>query len=278
MSDSFKQSSKTRQPLDAPTIELEFRGEYGSQMRNKSLEGMSKIDQFLSEGEQKAIALADFFAELSMQDNIAPVVFDDPATSFDNERKDRIARRIVTESNVRQIIVFTHDLMFAGYLHEQVVDKNGALDTNKAVFHDLRADSLKKGIVSAGFYRGKTDFKTMMAKIKSKIDALEAKTGEDLFDGIGDAYTLLREAIENAVEERIFGRVMSRWTDHIQMLNVSRATMSRERLKKASELHVEFSAYMKGHHQSDEMKQHNDPSIDKLGEHFKEVEALAESD
>lgn len=81
--------------MGAPSVKLGFRGEYGSQVREKSVEGLTQIDQLLSEGEQKSVALADFFAEQSLQAEKVPIVFDDPATSFDHERKERIAARIV---------------------------------------------------------------------------------------------------------------------------------------------------------------------------------------
>ena len=41
--------------------------------------------------------------------------------------------------------------------------------------------------------------------------------------------------------------------------------------------HAEFSAYMKGHHQSNEMKGHHEPDLERLKAHFKEVEQLGEA-
>lgn len=70
----------------------------------------------------------------------------------------------------------------------------------------------------------------------------------------------------------------SRWTDQVQLLNVPRATLSKAKLGKAMELHSEFSAYMKGHNQSNEMRQHHEPDLEQLKKHYKEVERLAESD
>lgn len=94
VSDSFKERFQAEATsLDTPGVNLEFRGEYGSQIRAKNMEGLAEIDQFPSEGEQKAVALADFFAELSMQHEDAAVIFDDPATSFDHDRKERICEK-----------------------------------------------------------------------------------------------------------------------------------------------------------------------------------------
>jgi energy-coupling factor transporter ATP-binding protein EcfA2 len=276
VSDSFKERFQTEAiSLDTPEVNLEFRGEYGSQMRAKNMEGLAGIDQFLSEGEQKAVALADFFAELSMQHENAAVIFDDPATSFDHDRKERIAKRIVRESESRQIVVFTHDLMFASYLHEQIEDGNGNIDPAKAAFHDLHSEASRVGVVTENYYPGSVKFDAYIQRIEGKVRELEALTGEARADGIRSAYGMLRRAVEKAVEERIFGRVITRWTDQIQMHNVTRAGLSREKLNTAKQLHEEFSRYIEAHNQSDEMVQHAAPDIARLKADIQQVKELA---
>jgi ABC-type lipoprotein export system ATPase subunit len=276
VSDSFKERFQTEATsLDTPAVNLEFRGEYGSQIRAKSLEGLEGIDQFLSEGEQKAVALADFFAELSMQHEHATVIFDDPATSFDHDRKERIARRIVRESEARQIVVFTHDLMFASYLHDQVENADGNIDPAKAAFHDLRSEASRVGVVTENYYPGSVKFDAFIQKIEAKVRELEALMGEARADGIRNAYGMLRRAVEKAVEERIFGRVITRWSDQVQMYNVTRASLSREKLNKAKQHHEEFSRYIEGHDQSDEMVQHATPDITRLKADIQRVKEIA---
>jgi wobble nucleotide-excising tRNase len=51
--------------------------------------------QILSEGEQRAISLADFLTEVQLNPNNSGVIFDDPVTSLDHERKSIIAKRLV---------------------------------------------------------------------------------------------------------------------------------------------------------------------------------------
>ncbi|HEY4496697.1 MAG TPA: hypothetical protein VI432_00930 [Candidatus Paceibacterota bacterium] len=278
VSDSFKERfQRETADLDAPKVNLDFRGEYGSQMRAKNMEGLDEIDQFLSEGEQKAVALADFFAELSMQNEHAPVIFDDPATSFDYDRKERIAKRIAQESATRQIVVFTHDLMFASYLHDQVETSNGDVDSTKAAFHNLYSEANRVGIVDENYYPGSVKFDTYMRKIEAKVAEVEALTAAARREGIKDAYGKLRKAVEKAVEERIFGGVITRWSDQIQMHNAtsSRASLSREKLDKAKQLHEEFSRYIEAHNQSDEMIQHAMPDLAKLKNDIQQVKEVA---
>jgi hypothetical protein len=277
VSDSFKKRFNDEVTgLNAPTVELDFHGEYGSQMREKNLEGLSKIDDFLSEGEQRAVALADFFAELSMQDDDYPIVFDDPATSFDHERKEQIAKRIAAEAVKRQVIVFTHDLMFASYLYELVLEeKTRDIDKNKAAFHDLTAEGGKVGIVTENLYRGSVKLNSYLPRIENKIKAAEPLRGGDRNDAIKSVYGMLRTAVEKVVEERIFGSIITRWTDRIQLMSESNATLDREKLKKAKELHATYSRYIDGHNQSDGMIHHALPNMDKLKADFEEVKELA---
>jgi ABC-type lipoprotein export system ATPase subunit len=276
VSDSFKDRfQREAADLDAPEVDLEFRGEYGSQMRSKNLEGLDGIDRFLSEGEQKAVALADFFAELSMQHEHAPVIFDDPATSFDHDRKERIAKRIVRESETRQIVVFTHDLMFSSYLHSEIEDRNGNIDPAKASFHDLHSEANRVGVITENYYPGSVKFDAYIKKVEARITDLESLTGEARADVIRDAYGMLRRAVEKAVEERIFGMVITRWSDQIQLHNVARASLSREKLNKAKQLHEEFSKYIVAHNQSNEMVQHSTPEIGRLKDDIQKVKDLA---
>lgn len=276
VSESFKVCfQREAANFDAPEVNLEFRGEYGSQMRAKNLEGLDEIDKFLSEGEQKAVALADFFAELSMHHDRAPVIFDDPATSFDHDRKERIAKRIVHESQSRQIAVFTHDLMFASYIHDQVEDASGNIDPAKAAFHDLHSEASQVGVVTENYYPGSVKFDAYIQKVEAKSRDLGALSGEAQENGIRNAYGMLRRAVEKVVEERIFGRVITRWSDQIQMHNAARANLNREKLDKAKHLHEEFSRYILAHNQSDEMIQHATPEIARLKADIRQVKDIA---
>lgn len=276
VSDSFKkQFNNEVASLNAPNVNLEFRGEYGSQMREKNLSGFNQIDQFLSEGEQKAVALADFFTELSMKNSKSPVVFDDPATSFDHDRKEKIAKRIVKESESEQVIVFTHDLMFANYLHEQVEDVDNKLDNSKAVFHNVERNTNNSGLVTENDYAGSIRFGSQVQKVEAMLTNISSLSGEAKRDEIKNAYSKLRKAVEKAVEEKIFGKVITRWSDQIQLHNVSKATLNKTSLEKAKELHGLFSRYIEAHNQSDEMIQHAMPdNIDTLKEDIQQVKDL----
>lgn len=96
-------------------IDISHTGSAGTSYRQLFLKG-KEPSKILSEGEQKIISLADFLAEIKLSEITCGVIFDDPVTSLDDERKGRIAERIVEESTKNQVVVFTHDLVFVSTL------------------------------------------------------------------------------------------------------------------------------------------------------------------
>jgi energy-coupling factor transporter ATP-binding protein EcfA2 len=68
--------------------------------------------EILSEGEQRALALAAFFTEVDVTEGSGPIVIDDPVSSLDRQRGQKVAARIAQKAKKRQVIVFTHDLIF----------------------------------------------------------------------------------------------------------------------------------------------------------------------
>ena len=70
--------------------------------------GNNSVIEILSEGEQKAVALAMFFAEI--QDDNYPIILDDPVTSLDHEIAGMLSKRLLVFSN--QVIVFCHNRLF----------------------------------------------------------------------------------------------------------------------------------------------------------------------
>jgi energy-coupling factor transporter ATP-binding protein EcfA2 len=70
----------------------------------------------LSEGEQTALGLAGLLTELAFDESKSAVVLDDPVSSLSHARRNDVAKRVVEVAKDRQVVVFTHDLTFLGYL------------------------------------------------------------------------------------------------------------------------------------------------------------------
>jgi len=96
-------------------------GQYGSPNYQVRLfaNPRAKVHMVLSEGEQTCVALAAFLTELATASHKSALVFDDPVTSLDHRWRERVAERLVEEARVRQIAVFTHDMVFVNDLHDK---------------------------------------------------------------------------------------------------------------------------------------------------------------
>ena len=77
-----------------------------------------ELPKVVSEGEQRCLSIAAFFAELSTAEDRSGIVFDDPVSSLDYRWRDSVARRLVEEAETRQVVVFTHDVVFLLALKE----------------------------------------------------------------------------------------------------------------------------------------------------------------
>lgn len=144
-----KQSFKTQSTKTEKRLSLEFfnknyissfnkecyelDGLFGIEIDTKSTDAQSNRQlllkgrdpsSILSEGEQKVIELADFIAETNITEINKGLIFDDPVTSLDNERKKKISERLVLLSLQKQVVVFTHDLAFVSYMEKFATDYN----------------------------------------------------------------------------------------------------------------------------------------------------------
>ncbi|PTN04480.1 AAA domain-containing protein [Mangrovibacterium marinum] len=143
--------------LKAPKfIEIKQRNDRLKTLRKLSIAN-KKASLILSEGEQRAISLADFLTEVQLNPQNKGVVFDDPVTSLDHQRRALIAERLVKLAETKQVIIFTHDLLFVNYLKnlselmidiqchwiEKINDKTGIVSNNNSPATEGDYKSLK---------------------------------------------------------------------------------------------------------------------------------------
>lgn len=104
-------------------IDINHTGTAGKSYRQLKLKGKNP-NAVLSEGEQKVIAIADFLAEMQLSEVNKGIIFDDPVTSLDERRKSEIAERLSKEALQKQVIIFTHDLVFVSSLISHCKETN----------------------------------------------------------------------------------------------------------------------------------------------------------
>lgn len=171
--------------------------------------------QILSEGEQRALALAGFLTEVALTDGSGPIIVDDPVSSLDRDRSGRVAKRIAQEATQRQVVVFTHDIVFFNELC-RAADAVGIEPVTIALFSDQ--DAAGKVDQTGMVWKGLNVFKRI-GYIKSRFALLRKLCGTSPADyeyEIKGLYGRLRDTYERMVEEVIFRDIVRRGTDVIQ--------------------------------------------------------------
>ena len=198
-------------------------GQYGSPQYQIRLLARpdAKVADILSEGEQTCVAIAAFLAELATAPHSSALVFDDPITSLDHKWRQRVAERLVKESSVRQVIVFTHDLIFLNDIQE-------AAKRLPCEVRHVRRSSTTVGMVNS-------ELPWSGMKIAARTDSLEkqargllaVRANEDEETYKREArhfYDDLRAAWERALEEVAFAHVVMRHRDYIKVQDLPRVT------------------------------------------------------
>lgn len=89
-----------------------------------------ELPKIVSEGEARCLSIAAFFAELSTADDLSTILFDDPVSSLDHKWRRNVASRLVEEAKRRQVVVFTHDVVFLLALQRFADEKKLILKIN----------------------------------------------------------------------------------------------------------------------------------------------------
>jgi len=167
----------------------------------------------LSEGEQRALAIACFLADAHVTASSGAIIVDDPVTSLDHQRVRRVANRFAEEAGRgRQVIIFTHNLLFYQEVLRSCADRSPQVPALPCL---IQQSSDGFGIVSIN------DRPWIAKKIKDRQRALAIQVenfpadstleGEKMRVLAKQFYTDLRETWERAVEEIVLGGVVERF-------------------------------------------------------------------
>lgn len=217
--------------INATSIPVELteeRGDRGAQKYRISLRnavnedfGASKI---LSEGEQRAVALAAFFSELTLSEHPSSIVLDDPISSLDHVRRKAVVRRLVKEAKQRQIIVFTHNIAFLCELYELHQNLVGYCH----VYSVDRFTNGQAGKCAEGVPFKQNNFKGRVKSLKVEIDTLgreldqnESQITQTKYDEmLIPVFEKIRSTWERGIEEVLFDGVLERFDKAVHMTKV----------------------------------------------------------
>jgi energy-coupling factor transporter ATP-binding protein EcfA2 len=272
----FDTFERFAQELKVSNVNLRLIPKKGETLRKKSVSSKEyKVSQIMSEGEQKAVAMAEFATDLTMRGDFNTILFDDPVTSLDYKRSEIIADLIYRLSLERQVIVFTHNIMFYYYLYNACSkDKN---EENK-FFKVDEFDKLNKGIVSETFSGRLETLKEVMGKLKNQAQFINSKscTGDTLEEALKKVYSDIRTWCELIVEEGFFKSVIRRHEANIMFTKLKEINRNFvDELDSVSELFERSCRWMAGHSQSTET-QHNRANKEAFNEDMEYIKKLYE--
>lgn len=249
-------------------VDLDFGTDRGNSVVYQKINSYALAD-ILSEGEQKAIALAEFLTELQLDNIKAPIVFDDPVNSLDHNIIDEVARRLLKLSSERQVVVFTHSvLLFNSFLY---FSKHPTFSVLVSKFYNSKNEYLETGVI--------TEAEEEINKVKSyisKVNTILNNTPRDReeADVAEDGYGFLRSAIELFVEHEIFQGTVKRYQKNIALtsfVKVNGALLDTHK-DKLNEIFERCCGYIKGHSNPTEI--HNDPTVAGLRIDFEEFNRI----
>lgn len=199
------------------SVSLQSRADRGKALHKLKLQlpQVRNPSEILSEGEQRAIAIGSFLAEVGLSGGKGGIVFDDPVSSLDHRRRERVAKRLASEALQRQVIIFTHDIYFLCLLTEEAKQVGAAVVTQ----------SLTRRVEGFGIadpelpFEGKTASKRI-GSLKAQQQAIAKlhKDGEqrEHHRETVDAYFRLRMTWERAVEEVLLREVILRFRKGVE--------------------------------------------------------------
>lgn len=196
--------------------------------------GAPSVSEILSEGEQRALALAFFLAEVGCAEHDGGLVLDDPVSSLDDERKAHIARRLVEECERRQVVVFTHDLPFMLELCERATDR----EVHLRVRGMWRQGSVA-GLVDESPPFSALRFKQRVGRLTQRAQEWgtlpQAADEDEAWRRVCGFYADMRTTWERGVEERLFRGVVQRFQREVKTQSLAQVDIRPELVEEVVE-------------------------------------------
>lgn len=175
----------------------------------------AQLAKVVSEGENRCIALAAFLAELQSAGQQSTIVFDDPVSSLDHHWRRRVAERLAEAGRDRQVIVFTHEVVFLTQL-SQAAERSGVPCSTQSV-HRTRAST---GHVDPELPWTALSTQGRIRWIKNewqKAEKVFRIDGQSAYDPLATTlYAKLRQTWERAVEEILLNKVVERFRTSVE--------------------------------------------------------------
>jgi len=248
--------SVTLEKLKCPLrVKVQTRAQKGATFKQIALETDASItpdlaspDKVLSEGEQRAVALADFLTEVALDENSTGVVLDDPVTSLDFAWKETVADHLIAEAQRRQVVVFTHDLHFLYCLRERA-GETGELECHWIEKRDDRPGwvFLNNSPIAEKDY--KTADKALQFHARAKVPGVAPEEQQYL---LSQGFAALRTCYEYFVIFDLFAGVVLRFGERVSVDRLGKVAVDPAIRDEVIDKVGLLSRYIEGHLHSDQ--------------------------
>lgn len=249
-------------------IDINHTGSAGKSYRQLKLKGKNP-NAVLSEGEQKVIAIADFLAEMQLSEVNKGIIFDDPVTSLDEKRKSEIAERLAKEALQKQVIIFTHDLVFVSSLIGHCKESNTANDCH---WIENTGGSQPGTIWLRNTPSYEKQYKTS-GKAQAHLDQARKAEPELREILIKNGFASLRTSYETLVVFGLFSGVVQRFEERVSVDSLGDVVFNTEIRDKILDSFYQCCRYMEGHSHSDKYS-YKKPVVDNLNEEIQRFNEL----
>ena len=257
--------------LRAPHVELDFVGRQGQVQRRKAIGGTLRPSKVFSEGEQKVLALSDFLAEARLHGPVGPIVFDDPVSSLDYRRIAEVAIRIADLANDHQVIVFTHDILFATHLLT-------LFEGSQHLSYYRVSDEDGKGYVVPATGLRTDTIRSVRGEINAMIQDARSAHGEARTKLVREGYSRIRSWCEIFIESELLAGVTERYQPNVRATALTKINTAKldESIELVVRVFEEASRYIPGHSQP---PQHLAvaPTLDQLEEDWRHLQDCRKS-
>lgn len=249
-------------------IDINHTGTAGKSYRQLKLKGKNP-NAVLSEGEQKVIAIADFLAEMHLSEVNKGIIFDDPVTSLDERRKSEIAERLAQEALQKQVIIFTHDLVFVSSLIGHYKEKN---TTNECHWIENVGGNQPGTIWLRNTPSFEKDYKTS-GKAQGYYDEAKKSAPEQRENKIKNGFAALRTSYETQVVFGLFKGVVQRFEERVSVDSLKSVFFTTEIRDEILDSFYQCCRYMEGHSHSDKYA-YKKPELENLNEEIQRFNAI----
>jgi hypothetical protein len=182
----------------------------------------------------------------------------------------RVAKRLVKESLERQVIVFTHDIVFYKYLLENVDALNAS----------CKCLTLERTRQYSGIVRETAPWDALttskrISQLNVKLQSLRkidiTGTVSEFRSASRDFYGYLREAWERLIEEKLLNKVITRFERSVQTQRLTKVLdITQDDISKITNAMSKCSTYLTGHDSANAVGDPY-PNIKEIEDDLKEI-------